>query len=295
MKYCQYCGTQLDDSAKFCPNCGAAQPEFKAKPVEEDKPEPISKENMIPYTESEGFKRMSDGEKFNYLMENDEKFRDIYQVSRKKRFFNFINLAYLIPFFICLFSPIGVFTGVNVHPDGAAIFSGMGWSFPHSFSPMTLQTIDNLTGNKALAPNSSINGVIPILLFVFGLILVALIAVFTAIGTPKSYYLKTYLKPNGGAAELLKFGKQNNGFLMGAIGVIFGFMGMLNVYISISGINYEKAYQNNGGKLYLFGEISELSSGLVTGIIVSIIFLVLIIVGIAVPTSLVTKKLNKYQ
>lgn len=296
MKYCQYCGSQLDDSAKFCPNCGAAQPEFKPKPAvkEEDKPEPISEENMVPYTESEDFKRMSDGEKFNYFMENDEKFRDIYQVSRKKRFFNFINLAFLIPFFVCLFSPIGVFTGVNVHPDGAAIFNGMGWSFPHTFSPMTLQTIDKLTGNKALAPNS-INGVIPILLFVFGLVLIPLIAVFTAIGTPKSYYLKTYLRPNGGAAELLKFGKQNNGFMMGAIGVIFGFVGMLNVYISISGINYEKAYQNNGNKLYLFGEISELSSGLVTGIIVSIIFLVLIIVGIAVPTSLVTKKLKKYQ
>ena len=23
MKYCQYCGTQLDDTALFCPNCGA--------------------------------------------------------------------------------------------------------------------------------------------------------------------------------------------------------------------------------------------------------------------------------
>lgn len=297
MKYCQYCGTQLEDSAKFCPNCGAEQPEFKAKPqpATEEKPEPISEENMVPYIESEDFKKLSDGEKFNYFMENDEKFRDIYQVSRKKRFFNFINLAFLIPFFVCLFSPIGVFTGVNVHPDGAAIFNGLGWSFPHTFSPMTLQSIKNLMGNKALCPNSSVNGVVPILLFVFGLILIPLIAVFTALGTPKSYYLKTYLRPNGGAAELLKFGKQNNGFMMGAIGVVFGFMGMLNIYTAISGINYEKAYQNNGGKLYLFGEISELSSGLVTGIIVSVIFLILIIVGIAVPTSLVTKKLKKYQ
>ena len=249
---------------------------------------------MIPYIESEDFKKLSDGEKFNYFMENDEKFRDIYQVSRKKRFFNFINLAFLIPFFVCLFSPIGMFTGVNVHPDGAAIFNGLGWSFPHIFSAISINTIKNLAGNKALAPGS-VNTAIPILLMVFGLVLIPLIAVFTALGTPKSYYLKTYLRPNGGAAELLKFGKQNNGFMMGIIGIIFGFFGMLNIYISVSGINYEKAYQNNGGKIYLFGEVSGLSSGLIAGIIVSIIFMALIIVGIAVPTSLVTKKLKKYQ
>lgn len=23
MKYCQYCGTQIEDNAKFCPNCGS--------------------------------------------------------------------------------------------------------------------------------------------------------------------------------------------------------------------------------------------------------------------------------
>ncbi len=294
MKYCPHCGSQLEDSAKFCPNCGAAQPDIqaqpeKAAPKEEAKEEPKENPNILIDA------NVSDSDKFNYLMENDEKFRDIYQVSRKKRFFNFINLAYIIPFFVCTCSPIGMFTGVNVHPDGASMFNAMGLSFPQTFSPLTLQTYIKLLGNRALCPNSGVNGVVPILLFVFGLILIPLIAVFTALGNPKSYYLKTYLKPNGGKAELLKFAKQNNGFMMGAIGVIFGFMSMLNVYLPISGIDYQKAYQNNGGKLYLFGEITGLSSSFVAGIIVSVIFLVLIIVGIAVPTSIVTKKLNKYQ
>lgn len=287
MKFCPKCGEQINDDAKFCPKCGALQPGFEA----EQKVEPAPQQNYDVLSDP----KVSDGDKFKYLMENDEKFRDIYQVSRKKRFFNFINFIYLIPFFVCTLSPIGMFTGANVHPDGAAIFDGLGWSFPRTFSPVTLQTYISLMGNKALCPNSGVNGIVPILLFVFGLILIPLIAVFTALGTPKSYYLKTYLKPNGGQEELLKFGKQNNGFFMGIIGTIFGFMAMLNIYIGVSGINYQKAYQNNGGKLYLFGEIAGLQPSFVAGIILAIIFLVLIIVGIAVPTSIVTKRLNKYQ
>ena len=288
MKYCPKCGTPIDDEAKFCPKCGTPQPGFEA-PRSEVKVEEPAEYNILNDT------KVSDSEKFKYLMENDEMFRDIYQVSRKKRFFNFINLLYLIPFFVCMFSPIGVFTGNNVHPDGASIFSAMGWSFPHSFSPMTLQSIKSLMGNKALCPNSSVNGAIPIILFIFGLILIPLIAVFTAIGTPKSYYLKTYQKPIGGKAELLHFGKQNNGFLMGIIGCIFGFIASFNIYVGISDLDYAKAYERSGGKLYLFGEISEISSSFITGIVLTVIFMVLIVVGIVVPSAIVIKKLNKYQ
>ncbi len=288
MKYCPKCGTQIDDEAKFCPKCGTPQPGFETQKREEKVEEP-AEYNILNDT------KVSDAEKFKYLMENDEMFRDIYQVSRKKRFFNFINFAYLIPFFICTLSPIGFFTGNNVHPDGAAIFDAMGWSFPHSFSPITLQSIKTLMGSKALCPNSSVNGIVPIMLFIFGLILIPLIAVFTALGSPKSYYLKTYLKPIGGKAELLQYAKQKNGFFMGVVGCILGFIAMFNVWIGIAGLDYPKAYENNGGKLYLFGEISDLTSSFIAGTIVTIIFVVLIVVGIVIPSAIVTKKLNKYQ
>ena len=288
MKYCPNCGTPLEDEAKFCQKCGTLQPGFEA-PKSVEKAEEPKEYNILNDT------KVSDSEKFKYLMENDEMFRDIYQTSRKKRFFNFINFLYLIPFFICTCSPIGFFTGNSVHPDGASIFEAMGWSFPHSFSPITLQSIKSLMGNRALCPNSSVNGIVPIMLFVFGLILIPLIAVFTALGSPKSYYLKTYLKPITGKAELLQFAKQKNGFFIGVVGCVFGFIAMFNVYIGIAGLDYAKAYENNGGKLYLFGEISDLTSTFIAGTIVTLIFVILIIVGIIIPSAIVTKKLNKYQ
>ena len=282
MKYCPKCGTELNDDASFCTKCGAKQEVFKPEPMSEYQQNPLEDKNM------------SDSEKFRYLMDNDEKFRDIYTVSRKKRFFNFINLAAIIPFLVCLLIPIGMFNGIKVSDVGNNIFSSMGYTFPHTFSAFSIFGIKQLAGNYSICPGDNLNGIMGLICFIFGWILFVLNAVFTGVGTPKSYYLKTWQK-EGGQAELMKFAKQNNGYLVGVMGIFFGFAPMLTTFMAATNIDYAKAYSKNGGKVFVFGEVSELPSGLIIGGILAILFMVVIIVTISVLTSLVTKKLNKYQ
>lgn len=40
MKYCPYCGKQIDDSVAFCPYCGGQQPELLQQPQQQYQPQP---------------------------------------------------------------------------------------------------------------------------------------------------------------------------------------------------------------------------------------------------------------
>ena len=273
MKYCPKCGKEMDDDAKFCPKCGFVQPDNSDAHIE-------------PQQNLEG---MTDPEKFNYLLNNDEKFRDIYTITKRKKFFNFINLLFFIPMLVCLFTPIGVFTGANHDPVRGIL------AYPEVFSAFTIREYFDLAGKYTLYPNSSSSvGIFPLMLFILSFIMAALFVLTAVLGTPKSYYLKTYLKPNGDA-ELLKWAKQNTIWIIAVMMCIVSFMAMLSVYINISDLNYQKWYTDHG-TIFIFGEISTISGALVGPIVTTIMFTTMIVVGGVLSNSLMTKKLReKYK
>ena len=287
MKYCQHCGTQLEDSAKFCPNCGAAQPEVQPKPqaTPEEKPEPISEENMIPYTESEDFKKLSDREKFDYYAKNDERFKDIYRVTKIQNIFNLVNILYLVPVFVCMFTPIGIFTGNNA-PSGSTVPAGT------IFTPLTLRAFARQAGNVTLAPNSNLNGIMPLMVFILAWVLFALIFVMSFAGFTKAYFVKTYRTENG-PQLLMQNCKKSTNWIFGVGVSIVAFMAMLTQWISCDN-NYAKAYERNGNRLFAFGEIAQIPGAFVAGLIVTILFVAVIVAGITVPRVLFAKKLDKY-
>lgn len=280
MKYCPNCGTQLDDSAKFCPSCGAAQPgtePVKQQPKEDEGLEPI-KETSAP--EQQGTPR----ERFDYLIKNDERFRDIYRVTKIQNLFNLVNILYLIPVLVCLFTPIGMFTGQNAYtntvPAGTV------------FTPLDVFTYHNLAGNHTLCPDSNLNGIMPLIVFIFSWILLVLIIVMSVAGITKGYMLKTYEGQNG-SQTLIQNCKKSTNWIFGVAVSIAAFMAMLTQWMACDN-NYAKAYEKNGGKIYIYGEIAQIPNAVIPGVIVTILFVVLIVVGITVPRVLFAKKLDKY-
>ena len=278
MKYCQYCGTQLDDSAKFCPNCGAAQPEKVVAPQQQDEGiEPI-KETTAP--EQQGTPK----ERFDYLINNDERFKDIYRVTKIQNLFNLINILYLIPVFVCVFTPIGMFTGQNATsntvPAGTV------------FTPLTVMSFKKLAGNYSLCPDSNLNGIMPLMVFILSWILLVLIIVMSIAGITKGYILKTY-ESEKGPQTLIQNCKKSTNWIFGVGVSIVAFMSLLTQWIACDN-NYAKAYEKNGGKLYIFGEIAQIPGAIIPGLIVTILFVAVIVAGITVARKLFAKKLDKY-
>ena len=90
MKYCPKCGQEMADDAKFCPKCGELQPGFEKEPDprgEARDSAPKVESASAPSERGAEFDAMSESDKFRYLMEHDEKFKDIYVTSRRKRYF----------------------------------------------------------------------------------------------------------------------------------------------------------------------------------------------------------------
>ena len=292
MKYCPKCGQEM---AEFCPKCGELQPGFEKEPDPRGEARDSTHKVETASAPSERgaeFDAMSESDKFRYLMEHDEKFKDIYVTSRRKRYFGFVNYLFIIPWIISLALPVGMFTGIKVG-SGGEVFKALGYTFPKTFNGFGLISYDKMTGIYALMPGS-VNKFGPIMTLVLGLILLVMIGLTTGLGSPKGWYLRTYLTPKG-EQDLVKMTKQNIGFMQGLVGIVFSLMGFVTTYVNIANIDYAEAYQRSGGKVYYFGEIAALDSNLVLIIIVSIMFLAMIIVGNVVPTAIVTRKFrDKY-
>ena len=276
MKYCPNCGTQLDDNAKFCHSCGAAQPGTEQVKQNEGM-EPI-KETSAP--EVQGTPR----ERFDYLIKNDERFKDIYRVTKTQNLFNLINILYLIPVLVCLYTPIGMFTGEKA--TSSTVPAGT------TFTPIGVLFYKNLAGNYSLCPDSNLSGIMPLIVFIFAWLLLVLIIVMSVAGITKGYILKTYESENG-PQTLIQNCKKSTQWIFGVGVSIVAFMAMLTQWIACDN-NYAQAYQKNGGKLYIFGEIVQIPNAIIPGLIVTILFVALIVAGITVARLLFAKKLDKY-
>lgn len=278
MKYCQYCGTQLDDSAKFCPNCGAAQPEKMPAPQKQDDGiEPI-KETSAP--EQQGTPK----ERFDYLINNDERFKDIYRVTKIQNLFNLVNILYLIPVLVCSFTPIGMFTGQRAYYD--TVPAGT------IFTALDVVRYKKLAGNVNLCPDSSLSGIMPLMVFILSWILLVLIIVMSVAGITKGYMLRTY-ETEKGPQTLIQNCKKTTNWIFGVGMSIVAFVGMLTHWIACD-IDYAKAYEKNGNRVFAFGEIAQIPGAIIPGVIVTIMFVAIIVVGITVPRMLFAKKLDKY-
>ena len=270
MKYCVKCGAELPDDAEFCSKCGAAQKEE------------VRKEQVKPAEP-----QMSDSERYEHLVKTDPKFVDTVRVSRKVRLVGLINLLFVVPWIVNLFTPVGEFTGVGVTDEGRYIMSGLGKSFPVEFSAFGLRTYKTLAGRRALTPGGGLDSnVFPLMIFIFGFVFFALLILVALLGNTKGYNLKTYEKDGG--KTLYEDTKKSTLFLFGGFLAIVTLGAPLATYFNCTDINYPS------DKSYIFGRVDGIASGLITCVIVTIVFATIMIVVSAVLRSVILKKLDKY-
>ena len=114
----------------------------------------------------------------------------------------------------------------------------------------------------------------------------------SVVGFTKGYMLKTY-RTEKGPDTLMQNCKKSTNWIFGVGVSIVAFMSMLTQWISCDN-NYAKAYERNGGRIYIFGEIAQIPNAFIGGLIVTILFVAIIVVGITVPRMLFAQKLDKY-
>ena len=281
MKYCPKCGAPLDDHLKFCTKCGAPQPTEEVK-QEEKKAEPV------PEVKSEE-RPLSDRERFNNLLNTDQRFKNIVKASKLAALFTLVNLLFLIPFFVGMFTKVGAFTGVDVSAQGASYFDVLGIHyFPYGYSAMSIRKFIAYAkaGHWSICPNDTLRSPTTVIIFIFGLIFAALLVVISVVGRPNGYLLKTYEKENG-EKELIKSIKSPMTLLAGVFLTIVGIMPGIATYIASTDLKYESGHH------YVFGQVTGLSSGLITIIVVAVIFIGLILGGnIVLRVVFVNKLLN---
>ena len=276
MKYCPNCGAQLPDEARFCTSCGSKQPDApavaEAQPQAAPAVQPVNQEK-------------SPRERYSELYKNDEVFREIVNVRRKKYLFELIFAVCLISWIVCMFTPVALFNGHNATEQGAMIMSSIGKALPYKTNAYDLIALDAAAGNKALTPGG-LGSVFAGLFMFFGPVIVALSVAMPLVKafTGRGYVLKTY--EAGKVKELIK--ETVMPFWAGGAFSLIMIVPALNLFVSSNGEEYKD------GKTYLFGEIESIPSGFVAVIIVVVLLTALSIAATAVIGSLITKKLKEY-
>ena len=283
MKFCPKCGAQLVDEARFCSKCGAPQPNMEnapapAAPVVEPEPQaaPVQDAPMTP------------GQRYNYLKQNDERFKDTVKVIFLLKFVGLIGLLFIVPWLVCYLTPVGTLTGNNVSDQGNIFMSSFGKSFPYNFSVYEVQFFLRpavKAGGYKLTPSNGLSNVMPSVLWYFGFLFFILIALISMLGMTRGYVLRTYEKD---PKELYKALKSNTTWIFGPFLSVAAMIMAVTTYINCKDLDY------SGGGTYYFGEIAENQAGLVTAIIVTLIFAAIMIAGSIVLRSLLFKKINKH-
>ena len=276
MKYCPNCGAQLPDEARFCTSCGSKQPDALAAGESHAQPAPAPQQVD---------QQKSPRERYNELYKNDEVFREIVKVRKKKYLFELIFAVCLISWIVCMFTPVALFNGHNATEQGIMIMNSIGKALPYKTNAYDLIALDAAAGNKALTPGG-LNSVFAGLFMFFGPVIIALSVAFPLIKafTGRGYVLKTY--EAGKVKELIK--DTINPFWAGGAFSLIMIVPALNLFVSTNGEEYKD------GKTYLFGEAESLPSGFVAVIIVVVLLTALSIAATAVIGSLISKKLKEY-
>ncbi len=280
MKYCPNCGAQLPDEARFCTSCGSKQPDAPGAA----QPQPQAQPQSAPVAQPVNHEK-SPRERYSELYKNDEVFREIVNVRRKKYLFELIFAVCLISWIVCMFTPVALFNGHNATEQGAMIMNSIGKALPYKTNAYDLIALDAAAGNKALTP-SGLGSVFAGLFMFFGPVFVALSVAMPLIKafTGRGYVLKTY--EAGKVKELIK--ETVMPFWAGGAFSLIMIVPALNLFVSSNGEEYKD------GKTYLFGEIESIPSGFVAVIIVVVLLTALSIAATAVIGSLITKKLKEY-
>ena len=266
MKYCTKCGAELPDDAQFCSSCGAAQ-NAEAKEVKEVKKEEAP------------IKQLSDSERYEQLVKNDPKFVDTVRVGRKAKLVGLLNLLFIIPWLVNIFSSVGIFTGIN-----ATMSAPLGKDYPFGFTSLDLFHYIQVYGY--MGPSGGLQtSVFPIMIFILGFILIPLFVLGAVLGNPKGYSLKTYEQDNG-KTLYLSIKKSTNWFLGPAVSLMT-LAAPLGTYLACIDLDYKD-------KRYPFGEVKGNLSGFITCIVVTLIFVAIMISVSLVLRNLIIKKLDKY-
>ena len=124
MKYCPNCGSQLPDEARFCPNCGTKQPNMEnaPAPTPQVQTEPVVERAPSPQPQaapvSQEPSQMTPAQRYNYLKQNDERFKATVKVAFVLRFLGLISLLFIIPWLVCYLVPVGTITGIDMSDYG---------------------------------------------------------------------------------------------------------------------------------------------------------------------------------
>ena len=284
MKFCPKCGAQLVDEARFCSKCGAPQPNMENVPAPQAEPVVEPEPQAAPVQDAP----MTPGQRYNYLKQNDERFKDTVKVIFLLKFVGLISLLYIIPWVVCYFTPLGTLTGINAQDYGNNLLYAWGKSYPYNFNnfelAFTIQQWSNSGSHKLTPGNGLDSNIVPSILWIFGWIFIALIALVSMLGMPKGYVLKTYEKD---PKELYKAIKGNTIWIFGPAFAIIGLVLAIGTYI-----NCDSEYKDS--TQYLFGHITPYKPGLTTCIIVTVIFVTIMIAGSIVPRVILFNKLKKH-
>lgn len=274
MKYCPKCGAELPDEANFCPKCGAKQPAFEVnEPVEENKLEVAPAKVAEPQTQS-----MNPRQRYNYLVKNDEVFKEIVVFRRKKYLFELIFVSFFITWLVAMFTPIAVYSGKNVSTEGMYYLT-----YPYKVSPYSLIYLKQLAGNRSLAPGG-LNDVFAMMMLIFGYIFMVLLIVLPLVKafTGKGYVLKQY--EEGKVKELIQ--DSIRPFWVGALFNVVVLTPAINLFF----IAHDPTYRE--GDVYLFGEIKSIPSAFVVVILVGLFITAINIVLTVVLGNVFSKKLR---
>lgn len=295
MKFCPKCGNSLPDDAKFCTKCGALQPGFENENPAPNNEQPVAQPVPQPTPQEMSFDKpnpsMSPRERFDYLYEHDERFKTIVRCIRRCGLVALINLLFIVPWLVCLLTPVGAFTGVNVHPTGQSTFEAMGiYNFPHPYSALSIRTFTTIVSaaGKAITPGDSLKNPMALLLFIFGFVWIPLMVLAGVLGNPRGYLLTTYEK-EGGYKELIKRAKGGSLIMFGAMYDLICMVCAIMTYVNSTDLNYK------AGDTYYFGEVTGLKEGMITCIVVTVIFMIIMIVTQAVLKSIINRSLKEYD
>ena len=284
MKYCPNCGAQLVDEARFCSKCGAPQPNMENAPI----PQPAPAVAPAPVVNQQP-EQMTPRQRYQYLIENDERFRETNKILLPLKLIGLIGLLAFIPWLVSYLVPVGTLTGIDVSDYGNNLMVASHQSFPHNFSVYEVQFVLRSwakVGNYKLTPgNALIDNIVPSIFWFFSFIFFALIAVAAIVGNPKSYVLKTYEK---NPQELYKALKSSALWLFGPALAFISMFNVIMTYVNCTDLDY------SDGKTYFLGIIVGNKGGLIASIVVTVIFIAVIVAASIVLRTLFFKKINKY-
>ena len=283
MKFCPKCGAQLVDEARFCSKCGAPQPNMENAPDLQEAP--VVKPAPAPAPQEPA--QMTPAQRYNYLKQNDERFKATVKVSFILRFVGLVTLLYIIPWLICYLTPVGTITGIDMSDYGAGLMAGK--TLPYNFSMFEVQYVLRSwakVGNYKLTPDDALRtNNMPGIIWVFGFLFIPLLALVSIIGNPKGYLLRTYEKdPN----ELYKVLKNNSIWIFGPCLTVVAMVNAIMTYVNCKDLDY------SDGSHYFLGIIMENKAGLTAVIVVSVLFMIIMIAGSIVPRVILFNKLKKH-